>query len=123
VELQSKLNTKDQSHKKSPYYIREKVEIGQLIGRFCAPWIKVASMTIFVIYMYGAMCLKYASGATSFVTAFSYMIYGKSDEWKKRFIFDPYYLGIMIFGVLSLFFSFGNIENSKYLQLFTGKDL
>ena len=80
-------------------------------------------MTIFVIYMYGAMCLKYASGATSFVTAFSYMIYGKSDEWKKRFIFDPYYLGIIIFGVLSLFFSFGNIENSKYLQLFTGKDL
>ena len=26
----------------------------------------------------------------------------------------------MIFGALSLFFSFGNIENSKYLQLFTG---
>jgi hypothetical protein len=65
--------------------------------------------------MYGAMCLKYASGATSFVTALSYMIYGNADEWKNRFIFDPYYLGIIIFGVLSLAFSFGNIENSKYL--------
>jgi hypothetical protein len=119
-ELQTRLNKKDLDSKKSPYYIREKVESGRLIERFCAPWIKILCMTIFVIYMYGAMCLKYASGATSFVTALSYMIYGNSEQWKKEFIFDPYYLGITIFGVLSLFFSFGNIENSKYLQLFTG---
>lgn len=66
------------------------------------------------------MCLKYASGAASFVTAISYMIYNDPEEWKKEFPFDPYYLGIMIFGSLSLFFCFGNIENSKYLQLVTG---
>jgi hypothetical protein len=91
-----------------------------MVERFCAPWIKYASMTILVIYMYGAMCLKYASGAASFETAMSYMIYSDADQWKKEFIFDPYYLGIFIFGFLSLFFSFGNIENSKGLQLFTG---
>ncbi len=119
-ELMTRLNKKDLDQKESKYYIREKVEIGRLMEKFCAPWIKVCLLIVFVIYMYGAMCLKYASGAASFVTAVSFMIYGNSEEWKLRFIFDPYYLGIIIFGVLSLTFSFGNIENSKYLQLFTG---
>jgi hypothetical protein len=86
-----------------------------MVERFCAPWIKYVSMTILVIYMYGAMCLKYASGAASFVTAMSYMIYKNADQWKEEFFIDPYYLGIIIFGFFSLFFSFGNIENSKGL--------
>jgi hypothetical protein len=104
----------------SSYYIREKVELGRMVERFCEPWIKVVVMVILTIYMYGAMCLKYASGAASFVTAISYMIYNNAEEWKHEFPFDPYYLGIIIFGSLSLFFCFGNIENSKYLQLVTG---
>lgn len=83
--------------------------------RFCSAWIKNAAMIILVIYMYGAMCLKYASGAASFVTAVSYLVYENANKWKEEFMFDPYYLGIMIFGVLSLAFSFGNIENSKYI--------
>ena len=91
-----------------------------MVERFCAPWIKYTSMTILVIYMYGAMCLKYASGAASFVTAMSYMIYSDADKWKQEFFVDPYYLGIIIFGFFSLFFSFGNIENSKGLQIFAG---
>lgn len=114
------MNKKDTDQKSSHYYIREKVELGRMVERFCAPWIKIFVMVVLVIYMYGAMCLKYASGAASFVTAISYMIYNDPDEWKKEFPFDPYYLGILIFGSLSLFFCFGNIENSKYLQLFTG---
>ena len=113
--IRSKFNDKDTEFKASSYYIRQKVELGKLVERFCAPWIKIAMMTILVIYMYGAMCLKYASGAASFVSAVSYMIYEDADEWKHTFPFDPYYLGIIIFGVLSLFFSFGNIENSKGL--------
>ena len=83
----------------------------------------MASMTILVIYMYGAMCMKYASGAASFVTAISYMLYSDANEWVNHFPFDPYYLGIIIFGSLSLFFSFGNIENSKNLQIFTGNNV
>jgi hypothetical protein len=118
--MRSKFNNKDTDHKKSNFYIREKVELGRMAERFCATWIKNGMMVILVIYMYGAMCLKYASGAASFVTAISYMMYQDADRWKYEFPFDPYYLGIMIFGACSLFFSFGNIENSKYLQLFTG---
>jgi hypothetical protein len=83
-----------------------------MVERFCPLWIKYAVMVVLVIYMYGAMCLKYASGAVSFATVLI--------EFAPKFPFDPYYLGLIIFGVLSLFFCFGNIENSKGLQLFTG---
>jgi hypothetical protein len=77
-------------------------------------------MVILTIYMYGAMCLKYASGAESFVTAISYTIFGDVDEWKNQSPLDPYFIGIIVFGGLSIFFSFGNIENSKVLQIVTG---
>jgi amino acid permease len=70
--------------------------------------------------MYGAMCLKYASGSESFVQAVSFTIYKDANYWTKISPVDPYYLGIVIFGSLSLFFSFGNIENSKTLQIVTG---
>lgn len=77
--------------------------------------------------MYGAMMLKYSSGAQSFVTAVSYTIYENPDDWTKNSPIDPYYskyslksyslfiVGIFIFGALSLTFSFGNIENAKVL--------
>ena len=32
--------------------------------------------------------------------------------------FDPYYIGIIIFGAISLSFTFGNIENAKMMQTF-----
>jgi hypothetical protein len=73
-------------------------------------------MIVLVIYMYGAMCLKYASGSESFVQAVSFTIFHDANEWTRRWPnFDPYYLGVIIFGSLSLLFSFGNIENSKML--------
>jgi len=72
-------------------------------------------MIILSIYMYGAMCLKYASGAESFVQAVSFTIFKDANHWTEVFPFDPYYIGIIIFGSLSLLFSFGNIENSKML--------
>lgn len=50
-----------------------------MVERFCAVWIKYAVMFILVVYMYGAMCLKYASGAASFVSAVSYMIYSDAE--------------------------------------------
>lgn len=110
-----KFNNKDLGHKTSPYYIRQKIEIGKLAERFCAQWIKIFLMVILVVYMYGAMCLKYASGAESFVQAISFTIYKDAEKWTEISPVDPYYLGIVIFGGLSLLFSFGNIENSKVL--------
>jgi hypothetical protein len=65
--------------------------------------------------MYGAMCLKYSSGAESFVQAISFTIWKDVNRWEEVSPVDPYYLGILIFGALSLLFSFGNIENSKVL--------
>jgi hypothetical protein len=113
--IREKQNSRDTSVKMSPYYIREKIELGKLVETFCAKWIKVVMMIILTIYMYGAMCLKYASGSESFVQAVSFTIYNDANKWTRISPFDPYYLGIIIFGSLSLFFSFGNIENSKTL--------
>ena len=112
-----KFNNRDINFKTSPYYIRNKVEIGKLFEQFCAPWIKVAIMIVLVIYIYGALCLKYASGAASFVSGISSTVYGgDQNQWAKEWSsFDPYYLSIMIFAGLSMAFCFGNIENSKYL--------
>lgn len=90
-EIQGKFNKKDLGFKTSPYYIRHKFEIGKLVEIFCAPWIKVTMMVILVIYMYGAMCLKYASGADSFVAAISYSVYQNAHEWTERSPIDPYY--------------------------------
>jgi hypothetical protein len=92
-----KFNEKDLGYKTSPYYIRQKFEIGKLVEVFCAPWIKVCMMIVLVIYMYGAMCLKYASGAESFVQAISSTFYGDPDEWQARWPnFDPYYSKLLI---------------------------
>lgn len=110
-----KFNHKDLGVKTSPYYIRQKVEIGKMFEAFCAWYVKVGVMIVLVIYMYGAMCLKYASGAKSFVSAVSFIFYDDLDEWGRRSSFNPYYIAVMIFAALSLMFSFGNIENSKML--------
>ncbi len=75
-DLKLRFNNKDMEFKTSPYYIRKKMEIGKLLEQFCAEWIKIVLMIILSIYMYGAMCLKYASGAESFVTAISFTAFG-----------------------------------------------
>jgi hypothetical protein len=70
---------KDGPYKDSPFYIREKIEIGVIAGELCPFWIKAMILIIMVIYMYGAMCLKYVSGAESFVEAMSFSFYGNSS--------------------------------------------
>ena len=72
-------------------------------------------MTILCIYMYGAMSLKYVSGAESFIEAISFIIHGESCYMYDNMAFNPYYIGIFVFATLSLAFSFGNIENAKTL--------
>jgi hypothetical protein len=68
--------SKDGTHKNSAFYIREKVEIGGMTKQLTPEWIKIFMLTILVIYMYGAMCLKYVSGADSFVQAVSFTFFG-----------------------------------------------
>lgn len=62
-QLQRKSNDADGDFKDSPYYIRQKIEIGVVAERVGAPWVKIVLITILIIYAYGAMSLKYASAA------------------------------------------------------------
>jgi hypothetical protein len=65
--IMQQINKADEGIKESPYYIRQKIEIGILAQDHCAPWVKIFILIILIIYMYGAMSLKYVSGAESFV--------------------------------------------------------
>jgi len=116
-----KFNSADASIKDSPYYIREKIELGMAAEDHGAMWVKVMIMTILTIYMYGAMSLKYVSGAESFIEAISFIKYKDSCQMYRAGVWgiDPYFIGIIVFGALSLAFSFGNIENAKILQIVT----
>jgi len=95
--------------------------LGSIVEEFCPVWMKYAVLTILTIYMYLAMCLKYVAGAESFEQAISSTFFEDRCDWEREWYgyFDPYFLGLIIFGSLSLFFSFGNIENSKVLQIVT----
>jgi len=112
-------NLKDMDDKGSIFYCRQKIEIGIVADRVGNPGLKIFIIVIMSIYMYGAICLKFVSGAISFVDATSRIFWGTADGFQKALGFDPYYFGIAIFGFFSLLFSFGNIENAKTLQVVT----
>ena len=77
-------------------------------------------MFILTIYVYGAMSLKDVSGAESLIEAFSFIIKDNSCELFTSMDFNPYYIGIFVFAFFSIAFSFGNIENSKIVQIVAG---
>ena len=64
------------------------------------------------------MCVKYVAGAESFYQGISFIAYGDIDELENKAPWI-YYISIAIFGVLCIIFSFGDIENSKGLQIFS----
>lgn len=76
-------------------------------------------MIVLITYMYGAICLKYVSGAESFDQGIAYTFWDDDKGFENALGFDPYYIGICVFGTLSIYFSFGNIENAKTLQMVT----
>ena len=82
---------------------------------------KLFTIGVLIIYMVGTIALKYAAGSVSFAEGVSYTFFGSKNAWEEKFkdIIDPYYIGMIIFGVIAFVFSLGNIENSKYLQIVT----
>jgi hypothetical protein len=72
-------------------------------------------MVVLVTYMYGAICIKYIGGAHSFSAGVNQTFWPNDGEGFQKYIggYDPYLLGILIFGLFSTYFAFGNIENSK----------
>ena len=75
-------------------------------------------MVILTIYVYGAMSLKYVTGAISLQQGLSFIFTGNEGQWGDKYPWT-YYVAITIFGALSIGFSFGDIENSKVLQIVT----
>ena len=75
-------------------------------------------MVILIVYMYGAMCLKYVSGAESLYQGISFLAYQNMGTLEEKYPW-VYYISILFFGFLCIIFSFGDIENSKYLQIFS----
>lgn len=75
-------------------------------------------MTVLIFYMYGAMCLKYVAGAESLYQGVSFILYKDTNKLGDE-VPSIYYISIGIFAFFSLAFSFGDIENSKGLQIFS----
>lgn len=97
--------------------MRLKLEYAIIAKHFQGNWAKNMAIITLILLMYGAMMLKYVVGAESFEYALSYLIYKDVCAWYDDWLnaFDPYYLGLMLFGGLSIFFSFGDLENAKTL--------
>jgi amino acid permease len=70
-----------------------------------------------VIFLYGSMALKYVAGAICFYQGVSYLIYGNTQEILLK-IPSAYYISIGIFFVINMYFSFGDIKDTKGLQAF-----
>jgi len=111
-------NDKDTRYKTSEFYIREKLEIGVVAERIAAPWVRTAIIIVLIVYMYGAMALKYTAGAQSLYRGVSFIAVGDPYYAENNYNWS-YYVSIIIFAALSIAFSFGDIENSKYLQIFS----
>jgi len=113
-----KFNELDAPTKASSYYIRQKIEYSKVIEQFMGKTARSWVILIIIIYMYGAMCLKYVAGAESLEQGVSFMTTGEPCGWEQDWYgrFDPYFVGLIIFAFFSIMFSFGDIENSKVLQ-------
>lgn len=72
---------------------------------------------IIAAYMFGAMIFKYVSGAKSLSEGISFILTEHKDTLNNDYHF--YYVCIVLFSVVSIIFSMGNIENSRVLQIIT----
>ena len=68
----------DIDDKDSVFYIREKIEVTIVAERVAGKCAKLTIVAILILYMYGAICLKYVSGAKSFVDGISQTFWGNS---------------------------------------------
>ena len=109
-----------QKDAKSHFFIESKVEIGVIAGRVTnKKWVKNLILAVLIVYMYGAICLKFVGGAESFEAGINHTFWDEEDGFRNWLGFDPYYFGLFVFGFFSIYFSFGNIENAKTLQIVT----
>ena len=67
--------------------------------------------------MYGALLVKHVAGSESLIQSISFNIYKDRMALKKKSSIDPYLIGLFAFSLCTLGFTFGNIENSRLLQV------
>ena len=67
---------------------------------------------VLVTFLYGAIAVKYVAGAESFAAGVNHTFWKEEDGFQEWLGFNPYYLGLVLFGLLSIYASFGNIENA-----------
>jgi hypothetical protein len=79
--VQRDVNLQDLDMKGSPFYIRQKIEIGIVADRIANPFVKKFIIVILALYMYGAICLKYVSGAESFDSGIAYTFWDSDDAF------------------------------------------
>ena len=77
--VQRDVHLKDLNTKQSAFYIREKIEIAVVARRVGPSWLQYFIICMIIIYMYGAICLKFVSGAESFDAGISYTFWGTAD--------------------------------------------
>ena len=84
---------------------------------FLERWVKIVVCGILMIYMYGGMLIKCVAASLSFDEAFSFLIFGKTEELSNRIGFDFYYISIIVFACIATYFGLKNIESTKLLQI------
>ena len=73
--MRRKVNDADTDMKDSPFYVRQKLELGVVAERLGQNWLKYTIMFIFCLYMWAAMCVKYVAGAESLYQGISFIAY------------------------------------------------
>lgn len=71
----------DLNEKASPFYIREKVEVSVVADRVAGSGLRYTIIFILILYMYGAICLKYVSGAKSFNVGIAYTFWDSEEAF------------------------------------------
>lgn len=64
--------------------MREKIEYGTIAQVMYGTGMKVFVIIVILVYMYGALSLKFVSGAESLEQAVSVIIYKDKCEWEKK---------------------------------------
>ena len=91
------------------------MEIGTLADDHLNSLSKRLILVLLSVYMFGAMILKAVAGSESLIESVSFNIYGDRYQLEEETRANPYYVGLVIYCVFTLAFTFGNIESSKWL--------
>ena len=101
----------------STFQVAKKQELSELANELFGSGLQFFVVLVLVPYMYGALLVKHVAGSESLIQSISFNIYKDRMALKKKSSIDPYLIGLFAFSLCTLGFTFGNIENSRLLQV------